>query len=327
MGRLACIVILLAAAPVAAQEPGTAQEPGAGQPVAIATGFTPDPAQLVGRAGGPVRLSTLAPSCGGYAATEPNHVLSLDSGFGFLRLFVIAPQRVTLAVRGPDGGWRCSTARRDHTALQEGRYAAGRYEVFVGSPEPGTMVEYELSLTEFHGVGPGQSFDRGGPTLDIGLEVAGEEARFQVRRFRRGFLPDPREDGGTAGGEIDARLLGADCRGFVDARPSHLLTLRNDFDYLRVQLGDASGEATIVLLMPGGRYLCSAPEEENAHVDQDAWPAGDYRIWIGAREREATADYRICYTEVRPAEGSIMCGTDRMGRGNAAENARAQRAQ
>jgi len=316
MGRLACLVLLFATAPVAAQEP-----------VAIETGFTPDPVQLAGSAGGPVRLSTLAPSCGGYAAAEPNHVVQLDSGFGFLRMFVVAAQRVTLAVRSPDGGWRCSTARLDHPALLEGRYPAGRYEVFVGSPEPGTAVEYELSLTEFRSVGPGQSFDRNTASLDVGLQVEAEAARFQSRRFRRGFLPDPREDGGTAGGEIDVRLIGADCRGYVDAVPSHVLTLRNDFDYFRVQLGDASGQATIVLRMPGGRYLCSAPEGENAYVDQDAWPAGDYPIWIGAQEREATPEYRICYTEVRPADGSIMCGTDRTGRGSAGANAREQRAE
>ena len=226
-------------------------------------------------------------------------------------MFLIAGRDLTLAVRGPDGGWRCATARGDRPALQEGRYGAGRYEIWVGSPEASVEIAYELQLTEFRSVGPGESRSpTAGVSLDVGLDAEAEEGRERDRRIRRGFLPDPIEDRGTTQGEIDVRLLGPRCLGFVTAQPAHVLTLRDDFDYLRVQLGGARGTATVVVRTPGGRYLCSSPEQGNAFVDMDAWPEGTYRIWIGSREEGTEAPYRICYTEARLSEQSATCGRD-----------------
>lgn len=297
--RLLALILLLAPALAAAQP----------EPIALETGFTPDPARATGRTAGTVALHTRAPSCRGYAGTAPDHVVDLRTSFGFLRMFVIAGQDLTLAVRGPDGGWRCATGRGDRPALHEGRYAAGRYEIWVGAPSHASHVEYELQLTEFRTVGPGEDRAAGaGGSLEVGLDVAAEEGRARGRRILRGFLPDPIQDSGTTGGDVDVRLLGASCLGFVTAQPSHVLTLRDEFDYLRVQLGGAPGVATVVLRTPGGRYLCSSPNEGNAFVDQDAWPEGVYRIWIGAREPNAEVDYRICYTEARLSEAAATCG-------------------
>lgn len=329
MGRLVCALVLLVAAPVHAQEA-----------LSIETGFTPDPAHLTGHTGGREALTSRAPSCRGFVGHDPNHVLQLGSDFGFLRMFVVAGPRLTLAVRGPDGGWRCATARQHHPALQDGRYPAGRYEIFVGSGEPGLVVEYELSVTEFRTVGPRQGLGRSNRAMDVGLEPeewpgwrdwSGERrrevcgGRDEVDCIRRGFLPDPMETEAQAGGPIDLRLLGAECQGHVSAAAGHLLLLRNDFDYFRVQLGDTIGSASLVVRTPGGRYLCSAPTETNAFIDEDVWPAGVYHIWVGSREPEATPTYHLCYTEIRPAEGSIMCGHDRSGHGTAAAHAREQR--
>ncbi len=278
------------------------------EPVQLATGFTPDPVRARGRTVGRTALRTRAPSCEGFAGSEPDHLLELQTDFGFLRMFLVSAQDLTLAVRGPDGGWRCSTAHGDLPALQEGRFSAGRYEIWVGGPSLGGRAEYELSVTEFHTVGPSNddSLRRSGG-IDVGLDVRAEEGRFRGRRIRRGFLPDPIEDRATSGGALDVRLLGADCRGFVDATPNHVLTLRNDFDYLRVQLGGGLGETSLVLRTPDGRYLCSAPDEAQAFVDQDAWAAGVYLIWVGSRRPETTPDYAICYTEARLGEASATC--------------------
>lgn len=277
--------------------------------VTLESGFTPDPVVVMGRTGGERRLGEMAPTCRGFVGAEPSHTLDLGSRFGFLRLFVRASQHVTLAMRAPDGGWRCVTARDNHAALLEGRFVAGAHQVWIASPEASQELDYELSITEFRSVGPGSGVRRIGAG-DVGLDVDAEEGRHRDRRLRRGFLPDPRQDGGSAGGVIDVRLLGAECQGFVNSTPSHVLTLRDDFDYLRVQLGEVSGEATIILRTPGGRYLCSAPSDTNAHVDQDAWVRGRYLIWIGSRTREAQPEYRICYTEIRRGEGRVQCRSE-----------------
>lgn len=284
-------------------------------PVALRTGYTPDPLRLTGRTAGARPINVLAAGCRGHVGESADHVLQLDSRFGFLRFFVVAPRDVTLAVRGPDGRWRCSGEPLGGAPREQGAFAPGRYEVWIGSTQTGLEIPYELMVTEFRTVTPlsGQIEEAHaiGGGAELGLEVDADEGRFRDRRLRRGFLPDPREDGGRAGGDIDVGLLGADCAGFVAARPSHVVTLRNDFDYFRVQLGDAAGHTTLVLRTPGGRYFCSSPSDANPHVHQDAWPEGQYRIWVGAQEAGASPEYRICYTEVRPAEGRVACGSDR----------------
>jgi hypothetical protein len=285
------------------------------EPLSVSTGFVPDPIRAAGRTAGARPLNERAPGCYGYVGESPDQVVQLESRFGFLRMFVVAPRDVTLAILGPDGRWRCSGEPLEGAPREQGIFPAGRYEVWIGSTERDLEVPYELHITEFRSVTPltGRMDEAGavGGGAEIGLQVDAEEGRFRDRRLRRGFLPDPREDGGRAGGGVDVGLLGANCRGQVEPRPSHVLTLRTDFDYFRIQLGEAAGRASLVVRTPGGRFFCSAPQERNAHVDQDAWPEGEYRIWVGSTEEGASPEYRICYTEVRPAEGSSACGYDR----------------
>ncbi len=281
--------------------------------VPLESGFTPDPIRFSGQGGGERGLRSLGAECEGFVGDRPARVLELTTDFAFLRVFAVSAAPVALALRDASGQWRCGAQRLGGAVMEEGAFAPGRLEVWVGGVEQGATVGFDLAVTEFRSVGPSV----GGVTTDlnIGLELEVEAGRFRDRRLRRGFLPDPREDGGTATGSIDVRSLGPECRGFVESAPSHRLTLRNDFDYFRVQLGDAAGRVSVVLRTPGGRYLCSAPDGSNPFVDQDAWPEGDYLIWVGPRQRGEESEYRICYTEIRPAEGSVHCGSDRMGEG------------
>ena len=282
------------------------------EPIALSTGFTPDPVRVEGTAGGERPLNTMAAGCRGYVGDAPAAVFELESPFGFLRFFAVSPRDVTMAVRGPEGRWQCSGEPLGGAPREQGAFTPGRYEVWIGSAETGVEVPFELQITEFRSVTPLTGrLDEAAPVgggAELGLTVDAEEGRFRDRRLRRGFLPDPREDGGRAGGEIDVAMLGPGCDGFVGARPSHVVELRTDFDYFRIQLGEAAGVATLVVRTPGGRWFCSSPDDVDAHVDQDAWPEGSYQIWVGAHEPDAAPDYRICYTEVRPAEGHVACG-------------------
>jgi len=291
---------------IALARPAAAQAPAEDGVLRLRSGYTPDPIQRTARTGSAVSLTERARACRGFVGPAPDHVLELESEFGFLRLFVRASVDMTLAVRAPDGGWRCATGRADRPALLVGSFGPGRYEVWVGSPEREEPVEYELSITEFRSVGPSDDASRAG-SIDVGLDMNVEEGRFRDRRIRRGFLPDPRVDGGTAAGDIEVRLLGPQCRGRTSAAPSHIMTLRTEFDYLRIQLGGAEGQAGIVIRTPGGRYLCDAPEEGNAFVDQDAWPEGEYRIWISSLVEDGEPDYHLCYTEARLSEQNATC--------------------
>ncbi|MGE0784693.1 MAG: hypothetical protein AB7S26_03320 [Sandaracinaceae bacterium] len=288
--------------------------------VTIATGFAPDPVHLSGTGGGDRSLRELGAGCDGFVGDAPSKRVALSTDFGFLRVFAVSAAPIVLAVRDERGQWRCTGRRIGVAMMEEGRFPQGHLEIWVGSPERGTPVGFDVSLTEFRSVGPAIAAASVEPSVTLDHEAT--EGRFRGRRLRRGFLPDPREDDGQASGTVDVRSLGPECRGFVESQPSHILTLRSEFDYFRVQLGDAAGQATLVMRTPGGRYLCSAPEERNAFLDQDAWPEGEYPIWVGVRAATegvpAPVPYHICYTEVRPAEGTVHCGHDRMGSGRAA---------
>ncbi len=95
-------------------------------------------------------------------------------------------------------------------------------------------------------------------------------------------------------------MLGGGCRGRVDAEPSHILTLRTASDYFRVQIREPEGPTSLIIRTPSGQYLCSSPDDGSPDIERDAWPEGDYLIWVGAREPEGEPRYRIEYTETRP---------------------------
>lgn len=272
----------------------------------LATGFTPDPVRLSGRTGGLVPLSERAPGCRGYVGSSPNHVLEIGAEIGFLRLFVTSREHVTFAVHGPDGGWSCSGRPLLGAPREEGRFGPGRYELWVGSALPGGQISYEVSITEFHSVTPATGRSIEGPAItsgaDLGLEIGAEAGRFRDRNFPRGFLPDPRVDEGRAGGSIRVGVLGGGCRGRVEAQPNHVMSLREDFDYFRIEIDAPEGATGLVIRTPSGGYLCAAPDDGPVRIERDAWAAGRYRLWVASRARDETPDYRIIYSETRAPE-------------------------
>ena len=86
----------------------------------------------------------------------------------------------------------------------------------------------------------------------------------------------------------------------MEAQPNHVLEQRDPFDYCRIELEAEDGATSLVVRTPSGCYLCSAPDEGPPRVERDEWAAGRYRIWVGSRDREATPEYRIVYSETRP---------------------------
>jgi hypothetical protein len=111
--------------------------------------FSPDPQMYKGVAGGSTALSSLAGtgkidgSCRGLATANANHELMVQKPFGFLSLKVTAENNVHLLVKGPDGTY----CRSGFTPTLEGAWAAGKYEIWVGSPN-GERIPYRLSISE-----------------------------------------------------------------------------------------------------------------------------------------------------------------------------------
>ncbi|MGF1469254.1 MAG: hypothetical protein ACFCGT_24290 [Sandaracinaceae bacterium] len=294
-------------------------------PVPLAPGFTPDPVRVRDQVRGEVPLDELGGGCGGYTSTRPSQVLELAADFRFLRLALLASAPAALAVRGPDGAWRCGDADESRAPMVEGEALAGSWEVWVTTPEPGARVVYQLLLSELPTLSPEMT---GGETVPLlgrmqaGLATSATSGRFRDRRLRRGFLPDPRRDDGEASGDVDVRGLGAGCRGFVEAEPNHVLlvgrvaedgdlcedfvdeeAVAHEFDYFRVQVMPpaAAARATLLVGTPDGRFLCASILEPTLAVEQDHWPVGCYPIWVGVRDRGERVPYEVVYTEARSA--------------------------
>lgn len=301
---MACLCALALAGDVRAQDV-RAQEPVAARGVPIARGFTPDPLRLEGTTAGATPVSGRAPGCRGYVGERPDQVVELASRFGFLRFFVTSRENVTLAVRAPDGSWRCSGRPLLGAPREDGAFEPGRYEVWIGSASPNTQVAYALHVTEFRSVNPatGQTLETAtaGTGADVGLAVGADTGRFDDRQLPRSFLPDPQSDEGRAGGSIGVGMIGGGCRGRVEAQPNHVLELREPLDYFRIEIEAEEGATSLIVRAPSGAYLCSAPDDGPPRLERDAWAQGRYRIWVGSRDREATPDYRIVYSETLPS--------------------------
>lgn len=310
----ACVAALvLSSIAIADGAPARAQLEAA---VHLATGFIPDPAVLEGRATGVRPASTLAAQCSGFVGTSPSHVLSLDTRFGYLRLFATSEVDLVLAVRTASGEWLCSDDRFGIHPAVEGLFTRGRVEVWVGTETAAASGEYALRITETRSIRPGigsetSAEDASALARDLGLivDATPEQSLHGSIRVRRGFLPDPRWLEGASGGPIDASGLGGSCRGFVSARPTHVLTLQTPFDFFQLYL-DASAtepgaqverDTALIVLAPDGHFLCDVGSREVAAVQADAWAEGVYRVWIGALEEDATRATRLGITEIRRA--------------------------
>ena len=96
-----------------------------------------DPQTARGQAGGTVMSNTLDPSCSaGRVPTAPQHSVTLTQDFANLRIMVNSQHDTTLAIREPDGTYRCNDDGQG-TGLDPlnrgGVRAAGTYQVYVGT--------------------------------------------------------------------------------------------------------------------------------------------------------------------------------------------------
>lgn len=114
----------------------------------IAPGFT-SPVRLSGTAGGDDRATRLGVSpdgvCTGWIPAAPQHTLTLTDAQA-LRVAVTAPADTTLVLRGPTG-LRCNDDASGHDPAVLGTFAAGTWQVYVGTYERTARTAYTLTVT------------------------------------------------------------------------------------------------------------------------------------------------------------------------------------
>lgn len=328
-------------APLTAPNGRTRSVRRAGDALSIRTGFIPDPVVVRGETRPETPLTFLGENCLGFGSEAPTQRIQLDTRFGFLRLFATGPEDLTMVVRTQDGAILCSDDRFGLHPSIEGRFPPGVLEVWIGvkppeasepvegetplpTPEPaptpevnaelvdaGPVVDtshlFELELTETRSVRPGvrlgEEQDHLALAMELGLDVEAETGQSNIR-LRRGFLPDPRTLEGTITPTtegLNVTGLEASCGGVVVTAPSHVITLQEDFDYFQVYVADAPEDTVLIVLGPEGSLVCDSSDEDQPQVENTMWPAGIYRVWVGAQRADAAFPYQLGISEIRRA--------------------------
>ena len=120
--------------------------------VSLSSGFYPDPQSLPGTSGGTVSAEAMGWTgtgpCAGLIAQNPDHIMTLNSYFDYLRVDVSSGGDTTLVIHGPDGWW-CNDDTVGLNPRIEGQWLAGTYRVWVGSYWSGEYHAYSISFSEY----------------------------------------------------------------------------------------------------------------------------------------------------------------------------------
>ena len=99
-----------------------------------------------------------------------------------------------------------------------------------------------------------------------------------------GFPLDPTFVSLNGGGEVDARLLGKECAGYINRQPVAKVHWSGEADMVRAFFY-SDGDPTLVILTPDGKLLCNDNANEqllDPFVEITKPVAGEYRIWVGS---------------------------------------------
>jgi hypothetical protein len=259
--------------------------------VALNPGFVPDPHVVTGQSGGQDRAQSRHGSCRGWIARNPDHLFDATGNFGNLRIIGASQSDVTLVVLRPDGTYMCDDDTEGRNPIVGGSFPAGRYAVWVGSYREGEVAPYRLGFTELGSVTASQVAGGGGGG---GQNLA---SNFGTVTLTPGFTPDPHVASGVSGGQIDARQVGNNCRGWISQTPDHIFQATRAFNGLRV-MARSNSDTTLVMADSSGRVWCNDDAEGRNPVIQGSFAAGAYRVWVGSYQQGENARYSLGFTEL-----------------------------
>ncbi|MCB9658531.1 MAG: sel1 repeat family protein [Sandaracinaceae bacterium] len=216
-----------------------------------------------------------------------------------------------------------AAGQTDYGTLTAGQQVTlGRHRPYAGSdnwsPEMDAYVGRVARVVEL----PGRDL-AGCPVVRV--DVDGQRFAWRIRDLssRAAAAVDPRASAadrfsltasetrrGVGGGPVSVRYLGASCVGYVNTAPSHTMTLTAAGEVRLV--AQSTGDTTIAVLTPDGRWLCNDDFDGlNAGV-QEHLVAGRYQIWVGAYQRDANPAYSLVATRTQEAyaRGPQECGQE-----------------
>lgn len=108
---------------------------------------------------------------------------------------------------------------------------------------------------------------------------------------------------GQAEGDIDSTSIGLpqSCRGFYAGTPEHVIRIRRDVDYLRLETS-ADGDPTLMLVAEDGAVYCDDDGGDglNSRIE-GSFPPGTYRVYVGSYQPGRSTPYRLLLSAERAA--------------------------
>jgi len=137
-----------------------------------------------------------------------------------------------------------------------------------------------------------------GPPVEPLDPYLSSPSRFGAVHLHAGFNPDPRVVDGTAVGQVPASSIHRKCKGWVTEKPDYLLAADTAFLQLHV-LGRSREDVSLVVRKPDGSVVCN--DNRNGTRDpmvRSEFPIGSSQVWVGVREKGASALYSLAFSEV-----------------------------
>lgn len=141
-------------------------------------------------------------------------------------------------------------------------------------------------------------------TLPAQAQVnTGQSGAYGQVTLTSGFQPDPHSVTLTAGGDVEASSVSADCVGMIARRADFTLRYREAGDLPLIISASSEGDATLAIRAPDGRWYCDDDSGGglNPRVRFEAPRNGRYQIWVGTFGEEPTpAVLSISEVDQRP---------------------------
>lgn len=86
------------------------------------------------------------------------------------------------------------------------------------------------------------------------------------------------------------------CLGFGDSNPDHVIVLQQGFSRLNIQVDSGGRDTTLLIQGPNNRTIRCGDDtgtNKDASIQGTDWPAGEYRIWVGAFDAGTQYDYTL----------------------------------
>jgi len=157
------------------------------------------------------------------------------------------------------------------------KYAQAQVMKFQRQDTYLVLIDYDKSM-----------WGENGLKLNLAADVARKVRSAMVTLdLSAGFPLDPTFVSVNGGGEVDARLLGSGCSGYIHRQPVVTVNWTGEADMVRAFFY-SDGDPTLMVLTPDGKLVCN----DNAHedlldpiVEIEKPVQGMYRIWVGSAAR------------------------------------------